>query len=149
MTLLTTAFLLILFPTLNLAEPQNEDAYNRAFCERVGGETEVRHDYTYPTGRSHVRVDCETEDTVYEGGLDKRTSLDSLQQALFFAVLTGKEPAVVLYDTDGQVGMYEYRIRKACEQVGVRFVAALQEEAAVVGRDLATGATRAGLPLPN
>ena len=64
------------------AQHNNEDAYNRAFCEQVGGKTEVRHDYTYPTGDSHVRVDCETEDTVYEGGLDKRSSLDSVQQAL-------------------------------------------------------------------
>lgn len=106
----------------SLAETRNEDAYNRAFCEQVGGKTEVRHDYTYPTGDSHVRVDCETEDTVYEGGLDKRSSLDSVQQALFFAALTGKQPAVVIYDTDGQVGRYEYRIRMACERAGVRFV---------------------------
>ncbi len=104
------------------AQHNNEDAYNRAFCEQVGGKTEVRHDYTYPTGDSHVRVDCETEDTVYEGGLDKRSSLDSVQQALFFAALTGKQPAVVIYDTDGQVGRYEYRIRMACERAGVRFV---------------------------
>ena len=33
--------------------------------------------------------------------LDKRSSLDSLQQALFFSVLTGKRPAVVISGTDG------------------------------------------------
>ena len=53
--------------------------------------------------------------------LDKRSSLDSLQQALFFSVLTGKRPAVVIYDTDGQEGQFEYRIRTACQKSGVRY----------------------------
>ena len=55
---------------------------------------------------------------VYDGGLDKRSSLDSLQQALFFSVLTGKQPEVVIYDTDGQEGQFEYRIRTACQKAG-------------------------------
>ena len=71
--------------------------------------------------RSYAQVDCETNTTVYEGGLDKRSSLDSLQQALFFSVLTGKRPAVVIYDTDGQEGQFEYRIRTACQKSGVSY----------------------------
>lgn len=86
------------------------------------GETEVRHTYTYPTGQSYVRVDCETEDTVYEGGLDKRSSLDSVQQALFAASLTGKKPAVVIYNTDRKIGRYEHRIKVACERAGETFL---------------------------
>ena len=100
----------------------DEDAHNDAFCAEIGGQREVRHGYTYPTGKSYVLVDCETEDTVYEGGLDQRSSLDSVQQALFAASLTGKEPTVVIHDTDGQIGRYEHRIRVACEMVGVTFV---------------------------
>ena len=95
--------------------------YNRRFCATVNGETETRHGYTYAGGRSFVKVDCETSTTVYEGGLDKRSSLDSLQQALFFSVLTGKRPVVVIYDTDGQEGQFEYRIRTACQGAGVRY----------------------------
>jgi len=101
---------------------RNEQSYTQAFCAEVGGQTEVRHPYTYPTGQSYVRVDCETEDTVYEGGLDTRSSLDSVQQALFFAHITGKQPAVVIYDTDGKTGQYEHQIRVACERVGVTFL---------------------------
>ena len=108
-------------PTLALAQPTGEDAYNAAFCASVGGKTEVRHEYTYPSGTSYVVVDCETADTVYEGGLDKRSSLDSVQQALFFASLTGKRAAVVIYDTDGTEGRFEHRIRVACEAAGVEF----------------------------
>ena len=99
----------------------SEDAYNRRFCASVGGMTETRHTYTYDGGSSFVMVDCETDSTVYEGGLDKRSSLDSLQQALFFSVLTGKQPAVVIYDTDGREGRFEYRIRTACEKAGVQY----------------------------
>ena len=72
------------------------------FARRSTGRRETRHGYTSAGGRSFVKVDCETSTTVYEGGLDKRSSLDSLQQALFFSVLTGKRPAVVIYDTDGK-----------------------------------------------
>ena len=43
-----------------------------------------------------MEVDCETGTMVYEGGLDKRSSLDSVQQALFFSHVTGKRPAVVI-----------------------------------------------------
>ena len=75
-----------------------------------------------------MQADCETEETVYEGGLDKRSSLDSVQQALFLAYLTGKEPTVVIYDTDGKIGQYEHRIRVACEMAGVIFLRVSQEE---------------------
>ena len=112
---------LIVLLLVSPAFAQNEDAYNDTFCASVGGQREVRHTYTFPTGESYVLVDCETEDTVYEGGLDKRSSLDSIQQVLFFAFLTGKEPAVVIYDTDGKMGRFEHRIKTACEQAGVGF----------------------------
>ena len=97
----------------------SEDEYNRRFCAAVGGVIETRHTYMYEGGSSYVKVDCETDTTVYEEGLDKRSSLDSLQQALFFSVLTGKQPAVVIYDTDGREGRFEYRIRTACQEAGV------------------------------
>ena len=99
----------------------SEDEYSRRFCASVGGVTETRHTYTYDGGGSYVKVDCETDTTVYEGGLDKRSSLDSLQQALFFSALTGKAPAVVIYDTDGQEGRFEYRVRTACQRAGVHY----------------------------
>ena len=99
----------------------SEAEYNRRFCATVNGVMETRHGYTYAGGRSYVVVDCETSNTVYEGGLDKRSSLDSLQQALFFSHVTGKRPAVVIYDTDGKEGRFEYRIRTACQKAGVRY----------------------------
>ena len=43
-----------------------------------------------------MEVDCETGTMVYEGGLDKRSSLDSVQQALFFSHVTDKRAAAVI-----------------------------------------------------
>ena len=41
--------------------------------------------------------------------------------ALFFSHVTGKRPAVVIYDTEGREGRFEYRIRIACRKAGVRY----------------------------
>lgn len=57
---------------------KNEDYYNDLFCTSLGGQREVKHDYKYGAKKSYVKVDCETVDYVYEGGMDKRSSLDSI-----------------------------------------------------------------------
>ena len=88
------------------------------FCASIGGIEETRHNYLH----SYVKVDCETETQVIEAGLDKRSSLDSIQQAVFFATLTGKEPVVVIYDTDGKEGKYEYRIKNACNWLRIKYI---------------------------
>ena len=102
---------------------QTEDDFNENLCRLIRGDREVRHFYTYGDyQRSYVVVDCENDFYVIEGGLDKRSSLDSLQQALFFGALTGKTPVVIIYDTDGVMGPYEHRIRVACVEASVLFL---------------------------
>ena len=88
----------------------------------LGGVPEVTHPYTVGYDLHRIRIDCETADTVIEVGLDKRSSLDSVQQALFAASLTGKTPVVAMIDTDGRVGPYETRIRAAAAMAGVDYV---------------------------
>jgi hypothetical protein len=100
---------------------KNEKYYNTLLAEELNGVTESSHNFTFEGGRSAIRVDVETAEYVIEGGLDKRSSLDSLQQIVFAAFLTKKKPAVVIYDTDGVEGPYEFRIRNAAESVGVTF----------------------------
>ena len=114
------ALILSLAQASVLAEP-TEAEYNKLFCQSVGGEQETRHDYSYGNGEGYVLVDCETDTMVWEGGLDRRSSLNSVQQALFFAALTGKQPGVVIYDTDGVEDQYEYRIRIAAEIAVVQY----------------------------
>lgn len=103
--------------------PETEADYNALFCADIGGEQETRHEYTYGAGKTgYVLVDCETPTMVWEGGLDKRSSLDSVQQAIFASHLTGKVPGIVIYDTDDEEGQYEFRIRIAAELADVEFV---------------------------
>ena len=87
--------------------------------------------FTVYTDRDHpfkkmceenLTLSCETATHVYEAGLDKRSSLDSVQQALFASHVTGKRPGVVIYDTDGREGRFEYRIKTACDQARVSYM---------------------------
>jgi hypothetical protein len=87
----------------------------------LGGSPEQPHGYSVGYDLHHIRVDCETDTTVIEVGLDRRSSLDSVQQALFAAHVTGKLPQVILVDTDGREGPYEYRIRSAAKRAGVAY----------------------------
>ncbi|CAN0586456.1 unnamed protein product [Ectocarpus sp. 12 AP-2014] len=87
----------------------------------LGGKTEQSHAYSVCYDLHRIRVDCETDNAVIEVGLDKRSSLDSVQQALFAAHLTGKRPEILIIDTDGRVGPYETRIRAAAKMAGVGY----------------------------
>jgi predicted RecB family endonuclease len=86
-----------------------------------GGEPEVTHGYSVGFDIHRIRVDCETESHVIETGRDTRSSLDSIQQALFAAHVTGKSPMVVLIDTDGREGAFEFRVRTVAEMLGVEY----------------------------
>ncbi len=107
---------------IELSVNKNENYYNNIFCDSLGGKRETKHYYKYNTKQSFVKIDCETDSYVYEGGLDKRSSLDSVQQAVFFSVLTNKKPAIVVFDTDNIYGKYEYRIKAVAERLGVKFI---------------------------
>ncbi|MDE4273965.1 hypothetical protein PXK58_06540 [Phaeobacter gallaeciensis] len=105
----------------------SEALYISLLCGALmGGEPEQVYQFDYPEGGASIRVDCENSNRVVEFGLDKRSSLDSLQQALFAAEITGKEAVVVLIDTDGVMGRFEWRIARAANIAGVpiRIIAA-------------------------
>ncbi len=113
---------------------KNEDYFNQLLAQSIGGKPEVEHVYHHASGQSSIRVDIETQTHVIEGGLDKRSSLDSLQQALFAAHLTEKKPFIVIYDTDGIEGRYEYRIRLAAEKAGVGFLRIMERDIASINQ---------------
>lgn len=100
---------------------KDEAYFNKLLTIALRAKGETSHSYFWQAGSSSIRVDIETDDFVIEGGLDKRSSLDSLQQALFASKLTGKKPAVVIYDTDGVEGRFEFRIKEAAKKAGVVF----------------------------
>ena len=125
MRLLFCAVALSLIPLEALA--RNEDYFNDALASHLNGRTEVVFDYVYnksdtTTASARIRIDIVTEEYVIEGGLDKRSSLDSLQQAVFASTLSGKKPAVAIYDTDGSWGKYEHRIWVVAKELGIRYI---------------------------
>jgi predicted RecB family endonuclease len=90
-------------------------------CAMLGDEPEARHRHTIDAGYFDIIVDCETDTQVIEVGLDKRSSLDSVQQADFAGWITGKSPMVLLVDTDATEGRFEFRIRTAATRLGVTY----------------------------
>lgn len=92
-------------------------------CSLVfAGDAEVRHYYDAAGKNHYVRVDCETDTHVIEVGLDsKRGSFDSVHQAIFAAHLTGKQPMVVIIDTNGREESHEYQIETVAQGLGVEY----------------------------
>ncbi|MFD0857402.1 hypothetical protein [Roseovarius aquimarinus] len=100
----------------------NELGLAAIYCLLIaGGEPEVQHGYSAGYDLHRIRVDCETATEVIEVALDKRSALDSVQQALFAAHLTGKAPVIVMIDRDGRTGPYETRIEAAAGMAGVEY----------------------------
>lgn len=106
----------------------NEAGFIAILCGMIlGGSEEPRLDFvgSYDllgaAQENHAYIDCETDTHVIEVGLDKRSSLDSLQQAVFASVHTGKTPKIIIIDRDGDVGRWETRIRTAARAVDVEF----------------------------
>ena len=108
----------------NSSTTNSENYFNDLLAKRLSGRREVRLPYSLGASNSssYVIVDIETTRYVIEGGLDKRSSLDSIQQALFAAAITGKKPAVAIYDTDQRWGKYEHRIWTAANKIGLKFI---------------------------
>lgn len=103
-----------------------ESYYNSQLAAHLGGRTEVTIDFTYglqgnTPRQASVRIDIVTDQFAIEGGLDKRSSLDSIQQAVFAASQLGLKPAVAIYDTDGSWGKYEHRIWTVAKELGVKY----------------------------
>lgn len=87
-----------------------------------GGETEIRHYFPNVGKTRQLRIDCETPTHVIEVGLDNSSSnRDSIHQAVFASFLTDKIPLVILIDTDGFEGRYEYEMRQVTALLGVGF----------------------------
>ncbi len=99
----------------------NEAEAISIICAILDGEPEVRHHFDLDEGAHYIQIDCETATHVIEVGLDKRSSLDSAQQAEFSGWLTGKKPKVIIVDRDGVEGTIEYQVRTASKRFGVEY----------------------------
>ena len=101
----------------------NELASTFLLCTLLsGGETETRHYFPNIGEERYVRIDCETPSHVIEVGLDNTPSnRDSVHQAIFAGILTGKTPMVIVIDTDGIEDRYQYELREVTKRAGVAY----------------------------
>ena len=104
----------------------NESLYNSKLAKYLGGITEVAYNYDYNINGStsrieYIIVDIVTDKYVIEGGLDERNSLDSIQQAVFASTISGKTPAIAIYDTNGSWDKYEHRMYTSAKALGIKF----------------------------
>lgn len=67
-------------------------------------------------------ADCITESHAIEVGLDKRRSLDSVQQTVFAAGLSGRKLMVLIIDRDEVESAIEYRIETTARRFGIAYV---------------------------
>ncbi|MXQ07923.1 hypothetical protein GQ651_08695 [Alphaproteobacteria bacterium GH1-50] len=101
----------------------NELAVTALLCGLLGGGVTEQKQYFPSLGETrHIRTDCETPTHVIEVGLDNTSSArDSVHQAVFASMLTGKRPMVILIDTDGMEGRYEQEMRLVTRRLGVPY----------------------------
>ena len=76
----------------------------------------ITYNYDYNINSSSprvasIRIDIVTDKYVIKGGKDNRSSLDSIQldsiqQAVFGSKISGKLPAIAIYDTANVWGVY-------------------------------------------
>ena len=93
-------------------------------CSQVlFGKTELAADYTAVGKEREIHIDCETDAAVYEVGLDRRSSFDSVHQALMANLLTGKTPYIIVIDTNGMEDRFEYQIRMTACRAGIGYYA--------------------------
>lgn len=101
----------------------NEVAITALLCNLLaGGETELRHGFGSLGGERIVRIDCETPSHVIEVALDgTRSARDSVHQAVFASVLTGKRPMVIVIDSDGYEDRYQQELRIVSEALNIAY----------------------------
>ena len=74
----------------NTLAVENEDYYNRIFCEDMGGQAE----YVLP---DRSRVDCLTSTHAFEADWAQGLKVyESIGQALYYSAETGKQPGILL-----------------------------------------------------
>ena len=105
MRLLFIAFMILLASTALAKHKHPERHYQDNFCDKANGIKE----FILP---DRARVDCLTEDMAIEVDFAPKWA-ESIGQALYYASMTGKKPAVLLILEDEQDNIYVQRFNTA------------------------------------
>ncbi|ADV47053.1 hypothetical protein [Nitratifractor salsuginis] len=104
--------LLLLLPALLFARHTHlEKYYQKAFCDKVHGQMEYRLS-------DGTRVDCQTSTYSFEVDFGHK-AFESVGQALYYAMMTGKRPGIVLIQETRADNRYIGRIKKLARRYGI------------------------------
>jgi len=111
----TTIFLLLLFliGTAQAAHQNKEKEYQDAWCSKIKGQTEYKLD-------DNARVDCLTEDYAIEFDFAPKWG-ESIGQALYYGLKTGKTPGVVLImENEANEGQFWARLKAVADKYKIQ-----------------------------
>lgn len=111
----TTFFLLffLLIGTAQAAHQYKEKEYQDAWCSKVKGQTEYKLD-------DNARVDCLTEEYAIEFDFAPKWG-ESIGQALYYGLKTGKTPGVVLImEDEANEGQFFTRLKMVADKYQIK-----------------------------
>ena len=101
--------LLLLIGSFFVHALENEDYYNRQFCEQKSGQAEYRLG-------DLSRVDCLTDTHAFEADwADGSKVYEAIGQALYYAAETNKLPGIVLLVRKDKSDKYIRKVRRVIE----------------------------------
>ena len=93
----------------NTLAVENEDYYNRIFCEDMGGQAE----YVLP---DRSRVDCLTSTHAFEADWAQGLKVyESIGQALYYSAETRKQPGILLLIKKNNSEKYIRKVKRVIE----------------------------------
>tara|TARA_B100000315_G_scaffold96475_1_gene88613 strand:- start:1204 stop:1647 length:444 start_codon:yes stop_codon:yes gene_type:complete len=96
---------------INEKSKKNERDYQEPWCNREGGKTEF-------VLKDETRIDCLTSEYAIEFDFGKKWA-ESIGQSLYYAMMTGKKPGVVLI-VKKQNSRYVKRLMKVAEKYKIK-----------------------------
>jgi len=101
----------LLFSPIFARHAHLERYYQKVFCDKVHGAMEYRLD-------DGTRVDCQTSTYSFEVDFGHK-AFESVGQALYYAMMTGKRPGIVLIQETKADNRYIGRIKPLAKKYGI------------------------------
>ena len=104
-------FFTLIFAFANAKHLHKERMYQEIFCSKVHGQLE----YRLP---DRTRVDCLTSTYAFEVDFGRK-AFEAIGQALYYSMMTGKKPGIVLIQETKSDNRYIGRIKKLAKDYGI------------------------------
>lgn len=114
------AALLLLFPAFACASFHPERDYQMRWCEAAGGASE----FVLP---DRARVDCLTFTHAVEVDFAPKWA-EAIGQALYYSIVTGKSPGILLIMEDRDDGRFLNRLMAVTDTVGITVWVTTQDD---------------------